>query len=113
RLGYAGPKATPVLDVYSLDGERHFGYWILSAQQGKAAWEADVTLKLGEAVEVREDGGSPLNGWVGDTRDGAYRAYLFLWQGETVLRSIPIFEFSINGATVESFKELLKGPFIG
>ena len=99
-LDYLGPGRQPVLDVYSADGGRHYGYW--SLPPGAAGGPRSYRLRLDTEAGALYLGGNgdeqPLAGWQGERAAGAYQAYLVLWNGDRALRSVPLFRFLLDGA---------------
>ena len=108
-LDYLGPQCQPVLDVYSLDGRQHYGYWSLPALEaspppgrleGVRSYEARLDT-IEQALYLGGPGSETLlAGWSGEAQDGDYRANLFLWRGDQVARSVPLFEFALGAARV-------------
>jgi hypothetical protein len=114
-IDYLGPPYQPVIDIYSVDGKRHYGYWSLPlAPPGvRHFYVSQLHLAEGELYLSQRSGQTRLPGWQGERGDGRYRAYLFLWQGAQVARSIPLFEFTLRGSTVEEVIGPIESVYIG
>ncbi len=115
-LDYLNAGFQAVLDIYSKDGQRHYGYWQLPNAADGASLDAE--LRLLRAAEksltmTRQGRQMDLQGWQGEQGDGEYVAYLFFWDGERAVRSVPLFEFTVSGDTVTGVKQESDGLFIG
>ncbi len=99
-LDYLGPGQQLVLDVYSADGGRHYGYWSLppGAAGGPRSYRLRLDTKAGALYLGGNGAEQPLAGWQGERAAGAYQAYLVLWNGDRALRSVPLFRFLLDGA---------------
>ena len=114
-MDYLGPDYQLVVDVYSRDGQRHYGYWSLPPGVAERARSHHLRLDLRNqaAYLVQQGQETKLPGWQGERGDGDYLAYLFSWKGDQAVRSVPLFEFTLRGDTVTGVKQESGGLFIG
>lgn len=94
---YHGPQLQAVVDIYSVSGAVHYGYW--TARPERAAnrtlrYRLDTLQQ--RLVTRRLEATSPIESWRGDDPDGDYRIYLFLYRDGKVVQQVPIATFTLQ-----------------
>ena len=114
-MDYLGPDYQLVVDVYSRDGQRHYGYWSLPpGVAGRASsYHLRLALRNQAAYLVQRGQETKLPGWQGERGDGDYWAHLFFWESGQAVRSVPLFQFTLSGDIVTGVKQESGGLFIG
>ena len=115
-MDYLGPDYQLVVDVYSRDGQRHYGYWSLPPGVAGRASSYHLRLDLRDQTAYLAQQGreTKLPGpYLSGRGDGDYQAYLFSWKGVQAVRSVPLFEFTLRSDTVTGVKQESGGLFIG
>ncbi|GEM_PF-2844566 len=96
NISYAGPALKPVLDIYRnpKEGDWHFGYWEVPISMSNK-WDTILELDLKERTVTDVSNRQSIPGWVNGGPEGNYIAYLFLWDGLSVSKSVPITDFHL------------------
>ncbi|MBI2887829.1 MAG: hypothetical protein HYY02_11550 [Chloroflexi bacterium] len=114
-VDYIGPAWQPVVDIYGLDGKRHYGYWSLPS--GPASVVRTYRLRLDlprqQTFTLQRGGETRVIGWQGERAEGDYRGYLFLWQGQKLAQSVPLFTFTLRDNQITGIEEEAGELFIG
>ena len=96
-ISYAGPALKPVLDIYRnpREGSWHLGYWEIPATD-PTRWSTRLEVDLTKTAITESSRGQPLAGWANKGPEGAYVAYLFLWNSQSVSKSVTLTDFHIT-----------------
>jgi len=96
-ISYAGPALKPVLDIYRnpREGSWHLGYWEIPATD-PTRWSTRLEVDLTKTAITESSQGQPLAGWANKGPEGAYVAYLFLWNSQSVSKSVTLTDFRIT-----------------
>ncbi|MSQ14403.1 MAG: hypothetical protein EXR50_00860 [Dehalococcoidia bacterium] len=115
NISYAGPSLKPVLDVYRSPEEEnwHLGYWEIPVS-APSRWDVNLVLDpINKSVTDTSDG-RPIAGWVNPSPPGNYIAYLFLWDGPSVSKSVALTDFDTTDShTTPPITPAEEGVFIG
>ena len=114
-VGYLSAGLQTVLDIYSKDGQRHYGYWQLPNAVDGTSLEAELRLDPAEKslTMIGLGGQVSLAGWQGAQGDGEYVAHLFFWDGGRVQRSVALCTFTIQNGAILEVSQAGAGLFIG
>ena len=115
-VAYEGPAYQAVVDVYSVDGATHYGYWV-----ARAAPRAEVRalrLRLDTVQHrlvslQRREGAAPFDSWRGAEPDGDYRIYLFLYKDGKVVNQVALSRFTLRNKRTVSVTTEPGDLFIG
>lgn len=114
-VDYLNAGFQTVLDIYSKDGQRHYGYWQLPNAADGASLGAELRLDAAEKSLTMSRLGrqTSLAGWRGEQGDGEYVAYLFFWDGERVQGTAALCSFTIKNGAILEVSQAGSGLFIG